>query len=136
MYSEQTCAIWIYCKAWCLNLRYSYMSVFGINQNPTYGSSSDYEQRFGKGGGTLLVLLDKLPEFIRRMPLDFYFDNYFTSFPLFNHLTSLNHGGTGAIRENHIPKQCPLKFTKDMKKESRGAIEIAFDDNSKIALVK
>ena len=111
------------------------MSVFDINQKAPHGSRSDNEQRFSKGGGTLLVLLDKLLEFTQRMPLDFYFDNYFTSFPLINHLPSLNYGRTGTIKENRIPKQCPLKFTKDMKEESRGAIEIAFDDNSKISLV-
>ena len=55
-------------KAWCLNSRLGYMSVFDIYQcaaQSAHGSSSDYEGRFGKGGGTLLVLLDKLPEFIR-----------------------------------------------------------------------
>ena len=56
-------------KAWCLNSRLGYMSVFDIYQGAAHGSSSDYEGRFGKGGGALLVLLDKLPEFIRRMPL-------------------------------------------------------------------
>ena len=111
------------------------MPVFDINQKAAHGSSSNNEQRFGKGGATLLVLLDKLPEFIRRMPLDFYFDNYFTSSPVYIQITSLNYGRTGTIEENRIPKQCPLKFTKDVKKESRGVIEIAFDDNSKISLV-
>ena len=66
-------------------------------------AATDYKQRFGKCGGTLLVILDKLPEIICRMPRDFYFGNYFTGILLINHLTPLNSGGMGTIRKN---RQC------------------------------
>ena len=81
-------------KVWCLNSRLCYTFVFNIYQGAAHGSSSDCEERFGNGGGTLLVLQDKLPEFICGMPLDFYFGNYFTGLPLINHLTALNYGLT------------------------------------------
>ena len=41
------------------------MSFFDTYVGATHGSKSDYEERFGKGVATLLVLLDKLPEFIQ-----------------------------------------------------------------------
>jgi len=44
-------------KAWCLNSRFGYLAVFDIYQGTTFGSNSDYEEKFGKGGGTLLILL-------------------------------------------------------------------------------
>ena len=37
---------------------------------------------------------------------------------------------------NRKPKQYPMKSTKNMKKESRGAIDDAFDENSRIVLVR
>ena len=77
-------------KPWCLDSRKGYLAVYDIYQGATHGSSTNYEEKFGKGGKTLLALLDKLPEFIQSMPLDFYFDNYFTSSPLINHLTTMN----------------------------------------------
>ena len=40
-------------KAWCLNSRLRYLTVFDIYQGSTYGSTNDYQERFGKGGGTL-----------------------------------------------------------------------------------
>jgi len=51
-------------------------------------------------------------------------------------LTSLNYGGTGTIRENRIPADCPLKSTIEMQKKVRGKIDAAFDDNTKISLVR
>jgi len=100
-------------------LTVGYLAVFDIYQGTTFGSNSNYEEKFGKGGGTLFILLEKLPDFIRSQPLEFYFDNYFTGIPLINHLTSLNYGGTGTtgIRENRIPVDCPLKSTKECKKK-------------------
>ena len=123
-------------KAWCLNSRLGYLTVFDIYQGSTYGSTNDYEKRFGKGGGTLLFLLDKLPLSIRSMPLKFYFDNYFTGLPQLNQLSLLNCGGKGTIRENRVPKDCSLKSTKIMKRGKRGAMDIAFDDNHNLALVR
>ena len=121
-------------KAWCLNSRLGYLTVFNIYQGSTYGSTNDYEKRFGKGGGTLLILLDKLPLSIESMLLEFYFDNYFTGLPLLNQLSLLNYGGTGTIRENRVLKDCPLKSTKVIKRGKRGAIDIVFDDNHNLAL--
>ena len=83
-----------------------------------------------------MFLLDKLPLSIRSIPLEFYFDNYFTSLPLLNQLSLLNYRETGTIRENQVPKDCPLKLTKVMKRGKRGDIDIAFDDNHNLALVR
>ena len=70
------------------------------------------------------------------MPLEFYFDNYFTSLPLINHLTTMNYGGTRTIQENRASKQSPIKSVKAMQKESKGAIDVAFDSNTKISVVR
>ena len=77
-------------KAWCLSSRLDYMSIFDIYQSAAHGSSSDYEEKFGKDGGTLFVLLHELLEFIPKMQLKFYFENCFTGLPLINNLTLLN----------------------------------------------
>ncbi len=122
-------------KAWCINSRLGYLTVFDIYQDSSYGSTGEYEGKFGKGGGTLLVLFDKLSKDIRSLPLKFYFDNYFTGLPLINQLSILKYGATGTIKENRIPQNSLLRSTKTMKTEARGSIDVVYDKNNKISLV-
>ena len=75
-------------KAWCLNSKLGYLLAFDIYQGSSSEVQQQYEAKFGKGGGTLLSLLDSLPDHITKLPLRVYFDNYFTSLPLIAHLSS------------------------------------------------
>ena len=123
-------------KAWCLNSPLGYLAIFDVYQGTTFESNLHYEEMFGKGGGTLMILFEKLPGHIKDIPLRFYFDNYFTGLPLVNHLREMNYGATGTIRDNRIPKSCPLKSTNEMKKCQRGALDVVVDSIHKVLLVR
>ncbi|XP_037112215.1 piggyBac transposable element-derived protein 3-like [Syngnathus acus] len=69
-------------KAWCLNSGTNgFLLHFDIYQGASV-DASEVERKFGKGGGTLLRLLDNLPDAVRALPLRIYIDNYFTGLPL------------------------------------------------------
>ncbi|XP_068231946.1 piggyBac transposable element-derived protein 3-like [Palaemon carinicauda] len=123
-------------KAWCLNSPLGYLATFDVYQGTAFGLNRHYEERFGKGGGTLLILFEKLPSHIKDIPVRFYFDNYFTSLPLVNHLREINYGATGTIRDNRIPKTCPINSTNEMKKVPRGDTDVVVDSIHKILLVR
>ena len=84
-------------KAWCLNSPLGYLATFDIYQGTPFNSNLHYEEMFGKDGGTLMILFERLPSHIKDIPLRFYFDNYFTGFPLANHLREMNYRATGTI---------------------------------------
>nr|CAH7715975.1 unnamed protein product [Callosobruchus chinensis] len=44
---------------------------------------------------------------------------------LLMYLDSCGYSATGTMRENRIPKNCPIKPVKSMKKEKRGVFEYA-----------
>ncbi|XP_068233359.1 piggyBac transposable element-derived protein 3-like [Palaemon carinicauda] len=89
-------------KAWCLNSPLGYLATFDVYQGTAFGLNRHYEERFGKGGDTLMIIFGKLPSHIKDIPVRFYFDNYFTSLPLVNHLQEINYGATGTIRETEF----------------------------------
>ena len=99
-----------------MNSHLGYLLAFDIYQEFCSNTQQQYEAQFGKGEGTLLSLLESLPEHIKQLPLRIYFGNYFTGLPLIAHQSSLNYGATETLRENRIPKDCPIKNTKAMKK--------------------
>ncbi|XP_068203710.1 piggyBac transposable element-derived protein 2-like [Palaemon carinicauda] len=123
-------------KAWCLNSPLGYLATFDVYQGTAFGLNRHYEERFGKGGGTLMILFEKLPSHIKDIPVRFYFNNYFTSLPLVNHLREINYGATGTIRDNRIPKTCPINSTNEMKKVPRGYTDVVVDNIHKILLVR
>ncbi|KAJ8911933.1 hypothetical protein NQ315_016274, partial [Exocentrus adspersus] len=55
-----------------------------------------------------------------------YFDNFFSSHSLLSELKDLGFRATGTIRENRTQK-CPLKSTKELEKDKRGAYDYQFD---------
>ncbi|XP_068207545.1 piggyBac transposable element-derived protein 3-like [Palaemon carinicauda] len=123
-------------KAWCLNSPLGYLATFDVYQGTAFGLNRHYEERFGKGGDTLMILFEKLPSHIKDIPVRFYFDNYFTSLPLVNHLQEINYGATGTIRDNRIPKSCPINSINEMKKVPRGDTDVVVDNIHKILLVR
>ncbi|XP_068232196.1 piggyBac transposable element-derived protein 2-like [Palaemon carinicauda] len=83
-----------------------------------------------------MILFEKLPSHIKDIPVRFYFDNYFTSLPLVNHLQEINYGATGTIRDNRIPETCPINSTNEMKNVPRGDTDDVVDNIHKILLVR
>ncbi len=64
-------------KAWCLN---GYLLQLDIYQGAT-GTDQELDKCYGKGGATLIRLLNGLPQDIKSLPLRFFTDDYFTGFP-------------------------------------------------------
>lgn len=48
-----------------------------------------------------------------------YFDNFFSSFGLFQELTKKGFQATGTVRENRL-KKCPPLTNKELEKNGRG----------------
>lgn len=64
-----------------------------------------------------------------------YFDNYFSSYDLFRSLKEKGFRATGTVRENRT-KKCPLKDSKILQKEARGALDYRFDSDNQILFVR
>lgn len=122
-------------KAWSLCTPSGYMVNFEIYQGKSTKGSTEYD-RYGKCAAPLLSMIDDLPENIRDLPFEFYFDNLFTGFPLLMHLKDRGYNATGTIRENRIPKKCPLPLKADLKKEARGTFKSMKMVESDIRLTK
>jgi len=57
----------------------------------------------------MVVMIDNLPAEVKPLPMRFYVDNLFTSFPLATEMKRRGYQLTGTLRENKIPKDIPLK---------------------------
>ena len=64
-----------------------------------------------------------------------FFDNLFTSLDLLTYLRDKGFLATGTMRDNRLEK-CPLKDSKQMKKESRGSYDYRFDATNEILIVR
>ncbi|XP_066959282.1 piggyBac transposable element-derived protein 2-like [Macrobrachium rosenbergii] len=64
-----------------------------------------------------------------------FFDNYFTGYELLVHLRNISFQASGTLRENRL-KNCTLKSTNDMKKETRGSYDYRFDTSEEVLMVK
>ncbi|KAF2892177.1 hypothetical protein ILUMI_13996, partial [Ignelater luminosus] len=73
------------------------------------------------------LMINDLPVEKKALPLQFYFDNLFTSPKLLVHLRNLGYSGTGTIQDNRVLKNCPLTSIKDIKKNNRGEYGFALD---------
>lgn len=108
-------------KVWSLCTTSGYLANFEIYQGKNPRSKTEYESRFGKCIAPLFNMIDDFDEDVRALPFSFYFDNLFTGIPALTHLKSLGYNGTGTIRENRLPKGCPLKEKKkETVKRGRG----------------
>ncbi|KAL5234398.1 hypothetical protein ACI65C_001808 [Semiaphis heraclei] len=95
-------------KIWCLNSKDGYLVNFDLYQGKNLKSNSDYEKLFGKAASPLLVLLDEIPDDKRELNYNIYMDNLFSSPALFSFLRFRGYSAIGTIRDNRIPKNCPL----------------------------
>ncbi|KAH6929130.1 hypothetical protein HPB50_023840 [Hyalomma asiaticum] len=88
-------------------------------------TSTQYEKVFGKAAALLLEMVDELPFEVRHLPFHFYFDNLFTSLHLLRHLKEKNYEATGTLRQNRVPKECPIAWPDFIKRKTRGYEEHA-----------
>ncbi|KAL5239779.1 hypothetical protein ACI65C_007189 [Semiaphis heraclei] len=114
-------------KIWCLNSKDGYLVNFDLYQGKNLKSNSDYEKLFGKAASPLLVLLDEIPDDKRELNYNIYMDNLFSSPALFSFLRFRGYSAIGTIRDNRIPKNCPLTNKTVFKKKNRGYFETAME---------
>ena len=79
-------------------------------------------------------LIDELSEDVVSSPFRFYFDNLFTGMNQLYNLKSLQFGAAKTIRQNRIPKKCPIMDSNKMKKKPRGTYDYA--SNGRVTIVK
>lgn len=99
-------------KVWSLCTCSGYMVNFEVYQGKCSRKKTEDEERFGKCIAPLFSMIKDFQNDVRSLPFSFYFDNLFTGFPALIHLKLLGYNGTGTIRENRLPKSCPLKQKK------------------------
>ena len=99
-------------------------------ENPT-----DYRNQFELGSEILLDFLDSLETQygVRRFSL--YFDNFFTSIKLLEHIQERGNGASGAVRCNRLEK-CPLTNSIVFSKLPRSSEEHFLEKNAKIFVVR
>ena len=95
-------------KAWCLNQTNGYLVNLELYQGARLNTGEEDALNVGKAATPLIRMIDELPEDIIRLPFRFYFNNLLTGMNLLYHLKSLKFGETGTIRQNRIPKKCPI----------------------------
>lgn len=122
-------------KAWSLCAPSGYMVNFEIYQGKGTKGVSEYEC-YGKCAAPLLSMLDDLPEHVQQLNFHLFFDNLFTGFPLLMHLKDRGYEATGTMRDNRIPKSCPLPTKVAMKKQPRGTIKSTKMAETDIRLTK
>nr|CAH7723719.1 unnamed protein product [Callosobruchus chinensis] len=112
-------------KIWSLNTSDGYLVNCDIYQGKQPDSNEIYEQTFGKCSAPFVKMMDKISHL--KYPFKFYFDNLFTSINLLNYLREKGNSRTGTLRENRLPKKCPIITKKTMKKNERGSCASAID---------
>ncbi|GFX90227.1 chimeric ERCC6-PGBD3 protein [Trichonephila clavipes] len=88
-----------------------------------------YEE-YGLGATVVLQLADALTE-EHPEQYNFVFDNFFTSIPLLDKLSSMDHQETGAVKKGRIDKP-PLESDVVLKKNKRGPFDYRIDGNGNI----
>ncbi|VEN58235.1 unnamed protein product [Callosobruchus maculatus] len=56
--------------------------------------------------------------------------------PYYGQLKSRGLKGTGTIRENRLPKNCPIKSADKLRKEQRGSLDFASSKNNELTVCK
>lgn len=122
-------------KSWSLCTPSGYMVNFEIYQGKGTVTTTEYDQ-FGKCAAPLLCMIDDFPHDVQSLPFHFYFDNLFTGFPLLTYLKSRGYNATGTIRENRIPKDCPIPRKDFLKSQKRGTFQSMKMNETGIRLTK
>lgn len=123
-------------KVWCLNTIMGYLIDFEIYQGKSVTPDVGIERNFGKAAAPLVKMIEELPDNLKSLPFSFYFDNLFTTFSLLSYLRLKGYGGTGTIRENRLPRSCPLSDKKLLGKKERGYFENTISKTDGILIAK
>nr|CAH7717546.1 unnamed protein product [Callosobruchus chinensis] len=121
-------------KMWSLNTSDGYLVNCDVYQGKQPDSNEIYEQTFGKCSAPFVKMMDEISHLT--YPYKFYFDNLFTSINLLDYLREKGYGGTGTLRENRLPKNCPIVTKKTMKKNERGSCASAIDRDHGIMFLR
>lgn len=123
-------------KVWAMNTKNGYLINFEIYQGSIPNSNPDHQKKYGKAAAPLLQLINDFPQEVKSLPFNFFFDNLFTSPKLLVFLQNKGYQATGTIRDNRIPKNCPIMPVKQMKKENRGQYDYALDKEKSVLIVR
>ncbi|KAI5715666.1 hypothetical protein M8J77_020281 [Diaphorina citri] len=110
-------------KAWCINTTDGYLVNYEFYQGKIPHGSEFIEKAFGKPSAPFVMMLEDFPE--KMLPYNFYTDNLFSSRNLFMYLKDCGYSAVGTLRENRVPKTCPLTEKKLFMKKPRGIYETA-----------
>lgn len=108
-------------KFWVGATTLGYVLWFDPYQGHATVISSAYRQ-LGLGSAVVLRFADFLQVRYPDAPFHLFFDNFFSSIPLFQELGRRGLKATGTIREDRT-KNCPLPSNKDFKKTERGTFK-------------
>lgn len=123
-------------KVWCVNTVPGYLVNFEVYQGKSRIVPTKYEHVFGKPSAVLVKLMDELPEDKSKLPFRLYFDNLFTNFYLLKYFQEIGYSASGTLREDRIPKSCPLTSKKEIKDMPRGYFEHALCKEDGILVCK
>lgn len=105
-------------KLWMGCSRLGYVNWFEPYQGAATHVSNKYKEH-GVGAGVVLTYADTLRQKWPQHNFHFFFDNFFSSLPLFSMLKEKNIRGTGTLRKNRLPAN-PFTDEASLKKSARG----------------
>jgi hypothetical protein len=117
-------------KNWALCHSTGYMVAFDIY----VGKNADTVKKFGIGGDVVISLM-KSANIPSHAGYKLYFDNYFSTLNLFQHLAEEGYCAAATIQENRI-KKCPLQSAKQMAKQSRGSYDFQTSNDEDVLVVR
>jgi len=113
-------------KVWSINTSLGYC----VQLDPYQGAGTTVPE-LGLGGSVVVKLCSVLPTDNYVV----YFDNFFTSLRLLQHLSTSGIKATGTVRVNRI-EDCPVMAVDKVKKMARGTSDHRLDSNSNILVVR
>jgi hypothetical protein len=96
--------------------------------------NADTVKKFGIGGDVVISLM-KSANIPSHAGYKLYFDNYFSSLNLFQHLAEEGYCAAATIQENRI-KKCPLQSAKQVAKQSRGSYDFQTSNDEDVLVVR
>lgn len=120
-------------KMWSLNSSDGYLIDFDLYQGNDPREDVGISTLVGKCAAPMILMLKELSQ--PNLPYIIHIDNLFTGFNLLAYLRYLGYGAIGTIRENRIPRSCPITGKKEFQKKKRGEYEHVIERNDGIILV-
>jgi hypothetical protein len=96
--------------------------------------NADTVKNFGIGGDAVISLM-KSANIPSHAGYKLYFDNYFSSLNLFQHLAEEGYCAAATIQENRI-KKCPLQSAKQMAMQSRKSYDFQTSNDEDVLVLR